>query len=124
VPGSVRVLPEMPVTATGKVDRQALKALQAQSTTPHLPEVSAQPSSTTNPVDLITHHLAQHLGSAPAELNALRALRDHPRFNSMVAAQCIEAVEDHLGRAADYDKFTDKSFETIASMGELFAHHN
>ncbi|MFF2392315.1 AMP-binding protein [Nocardia sp. NPDC058114] len=123
VPGSVRVLPEMPVTATGKVDRQALKALRAQST-PHLPEGSARPSRTTSPAQLIAHHLAQHLGSAPAELKALRALRDHPRFNSMVAAQCIEAVEDHLGRAADYDKFTDKSLETIASMGELFAHHD
>ncbi|MDJ0005841.1 AMP-binding protein [Rhodococcus fascians] len=120
VPGRIRTLAQMPVTGTGKIDRQSLKGLLAQEIADEIPP--ALTVANTDPERAIEEMLSARLQSSAEDLRALSNLREHPAFNSLIAAQVVEAVEDLLDCSADYDRFTARSFDSITSMGELFVH--
>lgn len=122
VPARIHVLDRMPVTSTGKIDRQSLKSLRRNNDSPHPTPVAEPTGAVADPERVIEQILSDRLNSNPDDLRALPVLREHPAFNSLVAAQVVEAVEDFLGCTADYDRFTARTFDSITSMGDLFVH--
>ena len=118
IPSHVHAIDSLPQTTTGKIDRTALTPSNTSQST------SFRASNSTNPVDAIEEFLTARLDTPTEQLRALSSLREHPSFNSLIAAECIEAVEDRLGCSADYDKLTSSSFDSIDSMGALFDCHH
>lgn len=118
IPSQVHVVDSLPQTTTGKIDRTALTPSNTSQPT------SSKASKITNPVDAIEEFLTARLDTPTEHLRSISSLREHPSFNSLIAAECIEAVEDRLGCSADYDKLTSSSFDSIDSMGALFDCHH
>lgn len=118
LPSQVHVVDSLPQTTTGKIDRTALTPSNTSQSTPFTA------SNSTNPVEAIEEFLTARLDTPTEHLRSISSLREHPSFNSLIAAECIEAVEDRLGCSADYDKLTSSSFDSIDSMGALFDCHH